>query len=617
MNMSQPTRRLHNARWRIDIIEQWTMMAKTKLESVHGASAAAGMGRRRRMRRPALRAAWLMMAVVSPPTAVEAAAATAFVSGGAAHERARRAASVKQVLSPQLCQQAHGEGGDTVDPEVPLYVDQTEVSAASHHRQPLLMGANSLDESFEKSRISLLSDNVAPNGSADAKRINVAIVSRGSAFASLAVDCEAWDEGGVSSPLERVPGCVAAVNIRTALIGPRGRDGVRVDGNADALLSQGLLALLAEALAGPSEGGSKGEGANVVSVVTADQILELNPSSVAERLGLRSVLSPGRNDGLASMTKVVQAQIRLLLGEASEEEALGAMPSLSSERGQRPTVAMLLSGGVDSSVALNLLVREGYDVTAFYLKIWLEDELAHLGQCPWEDDYNICREVCEQAGVPLESISLQNQYKESVISYTVGEAGKGRTPNPDVMCNSRVKFGCFYDEIDGRGFDYVASGHYARLEEIRMNDDESAENAGKKGPKKTMRLLRAPDPIKDQTYFLCALTQDQLRRVKFPIGRYLKSEVRELAQQFNLPNRNRPDSQGLCFLGKVKFDEFMEAYLGTNPGDIVDAAGGRVIGRHNGLWYHTVGQRKGIGKVLNPIESSRGPWYIVAKDRKL
>ena len=113
-------------------------MAKTKLESVHGASAAAGMGRRRRMRRPALRAAWLMMAVVSPPTAVEAAAATAFVSGGAAHERARRAASVKQVLSPQLCQQAHGEGGDTVDPEVPLYVDQAEVSAASHHRQPLL-----------------------------------------------------------------------------------------------------------------------------------------------------------------------------------------------------------------------------------------------------------------------------------------------------------------------------------------------------------------------------------------------------------------------------------------------------------------------------------------------
>ena len=131
-----------------------------------------------------------------------------------------------------------------------------------------------------------------------------------------------------------------------------------------------------------------------------------------------------------------------------------------------------------------------------------------------------------------------------------------------------------------------------------------------------MHLLRAPDPVKDQTYFLCALTQEQLSKVKFPIGSFLKSEVRDLAQQFQLPNRNRPDSQGLCFLGKVKFDEFINAYLGTNPGDIVDATTGRVIGRHNGLWYHTVGQRKGIGKVLNPKETAKGPWYIVAKDQE-
>jgi tRNA-specific 2-thiouridylase len=168
------------------------------------------------------------------------------------------------------------------------------------------------------------------------------------------------------------------------------------------------------------------------------------------------------------------------------------------------------------------------------------------------------------------------------------------------MCNSRVKFGCFYDAIEGRGFDYVASGHYAQL----VVDDKT-------GLKK---LLRAPDPVKDQSYFLCALTQEQLQKVIFPIGHLQKSEVRELAQEFDLPNKNRPDSQGLCFLGKVKFDEFLGAYLGERPGKILDAATGEQIGRHRGVWYHTVGQRKGIGKVLDPKATSRGPWYVVSKD---
>jgi tRNA-specific 2-thiouridylase len=167
------------------------------------------------------------------------------------------------------------------------------------------------------------------------------------------------------------------------------------------------------------------------------------------------------------------------------------------------------------------------------------------------------------------------------------------------MCNSRVKFGCFYNAIEGRGFDYVASGHYAQL--------ATDENGVK-------RLLRAPDPVKDQSYFLCSLTQDQLDRVLFPIGEYEKTQVRELAQEFDLPNKHRPDSQGLCFLGKVKFDEFLAAYLGERPGDVVDARTGDVLGRHRGVWYHTVGQRKGIGKVLNPKATSRGPWYVVAKD---
>jgi tRNA-specific 2-thiouridylase len=147
-------------------------------------------------------------------------------------------------------------------------------------------------------------------------------------------------------------------------------------------------------------------------------------------------------------------------------------------------------------------------------------------------------------------------------------------------------------------FDYIASGHYAQLER-------------KDG---VARLFRAPDPVKDQSYFLCALQQSQLQRLLFPIGHLEKSEVRQLANEFELPNRNRPDSQGLCFLGKVKFRDFLELHLGQAKGDIVDAFTGETIGRHDGVWYHTVGQRKGIGKSLYPLATARGPWYVVAKD---
>jgi tRNA-specific 2-thiouridylase len=420
------------------------------------------------------------------------------------------------------------------------------------------------------------------------------------------------DRGILGSPVERVPGCVANVKVRTLLVPIGGDDDcasyrVLLDGESDAVVSRGLLSVLRQAL----------------SSMDVQSVLDVDPWTVADQLGLRSVLSKGRNDGLASMMTVVQNQIRSLLGmmenntqnqslsEMAENsvimtnQSLSLLPNQSVGVGNKPkpTVAMLLSGGVDSSVALNLLVRQGYNVTAFYLKIWLEDELAHLGQCPWEDDYKVCTQVCQQAGVPLESISLQNEYKEKVISYTIHEAKKGRTPNPDIMCNSRVKFGCFYDAISQRDFDHVATGHYAQLEEIQHSDGTVER-----------KLLRAPDPIKDQSYFLAALTQEQLSKVLFPIGQFEKSRVRELAKEYDLPNKNRPDSQGLCFLGKVKFDEFLSEYLGTEPGNIVDAETNDIIGRHNGIWYHTVGQRKGLGKVLDPIATSRGPWYVVAKD---
>ncbi len=217
-------------------------------------------------------------------------------------------------------------------------------------------------------------------------------------------------------------------------------------------------------------------------------------------------------------------------------------------------IAVLLSGGVDSSVALRLLKDAGHDITAFYLKIWLQDEYSFLGECPWEEDLRFARGVCEQADVPLNVISLQTEYWDSVVSYTISEIKEGRTPNPDMFCNSLIKFGQFYDKIDD-SFEKVASGHYAKVEEI---------NGG-------FQLRKSPDPVKDQTYFLAYLTQGQFSRALFPIGNYKKDEIRTLAEKYDLPNKVRKDSQGICFLGQIKFDEFIKHHLGIKTGNIINA----------------------------------------------
>ena len=254
-------------------------------------------------------------------------------------------------------------------------------------------------------------------------------------------------------------------------------------------------------------------------------------------------------------------------------------------------MAHLLSGGVDSSVALSLLKEAGHDVTAFYLKVWLEDELSYLGECPWEEDLEIAHTVCEKLGVPLEVRSLQKPYWDRVVCYTIEELQAGRTPSPDIFCNQRIKFGAFFDEID-ESFERVASGHYARLQ----RDDDGS-----------VRLRKGVDPVKDQTYFLSHLFQSQVRRAMFPIGDLTKEQVRALAAQLDLPNQARRDSQGICFLGKIKYSEFVRHHLGEREGDIVERATGKVLGRHQGYWFHTVGQRQGLGL-------SHGPWYVHAKD---
>lgn len=259
-------------------------------------------------------------------------------------------------------------------------------------------------------------------------------------------------------------------------------------------------------------------------------------------------------------------------------------------------IAVLLSGGVDSSVALRLLHEQGHSVTAFYLKIWLEDELAFLGDCPWEDDLSYARAVCDQLGIELKVVSLQKEYWDHVVSYVVDEIKVGRTPNPDVFCNKRIKFGMFlsYLEREHAGhFDKIASGHYAQAV---SNGD-------------LVQLKQAPDVIKDQTYFLSYLDQVQLQKLTFPIGHLEKHEVRALAEQFDLPNKDRKDSQGICFLGKLKFSDFIKQYLGERQGQMIEAETGTVMGTHNGFWFYTIGQRQGLGL-------AGGPWYVVSKDPK-
>lgn len=253
-------------------------------------------------------------------------------------------------------------------------------------------------------------------------------------------------------------------------------------------------------------------------------------------------------------------------------------------------IAVLASGGVDSSVALKLLKDQGHELTAFYLKIWLEDELAFLGSCPWEEDLAYLRKICADLDIPLEIIPMQKEYWDEVVNYALAEVKAGRTPNSDMMCNAKVKFGKFYERIDA-SFEKVATGHYANVEE-------------KDG---LFFLKKAKDTFKDQTYFLAHLKQEQLERAIFPLGNFLKAEVRELAQKFNLPNQNRKDSQGICFLGKIKYTEFIKYHLGEQEGDFIEFETGRKIGKHHGYWYYTIGQRQGIGL-------SGGPWFVVQKD---
>ena len=253
-----------------------------------------------------------------------------------------------------------------------------------------------------------------------------------------------------------------------------------------------------------------------------------------------------------------------------------------------------LSGGVDSAVAAALLVEQGHEVAAGYMKNWINEE-GLPGDCPWQQDIEDARAVAKTLGIEFRVIDLIDSYRDRIVDYLIEGYRAGITPNPDVWCNREMKFGVFLDYALSQGFEQVATGHYARRR--TLTDGAPA-------------ILRGADPNKDQSYFLSLMTQRQAAHALFPTGEMLKPEVRAVARRFNLPVAEKKDSQGICFLGQVKMSDFLRHYVPDSPGDIVDVAG-RILGQHRGLHLHTLGQRKGHG-VASPREGMA--YVVVGKD---
>lgn len=259
-----------------------------------------------------------------------------------------------------------------------------------------------------------------------------------------------------------------------------------------------------------------------------------------------------------------------------------------NENIENKRIAVLLSGGVDSSVVVYELARRGLHPDCFYIKIGPEEE--EEWDCSSEEDLEMATAVAARYGCRLQVVDCHREYWDGVTRYTMDKVRAGYTPNPDVMCNRMIKFGAF-DEKMGHNYDLIATGHYAQTEMID----------GRKW------LVTSPDPVKDQTDFLAQIYDCQLRKAIFPIGHYMKEEVRGIAEREHLINAKRKDSQGICFLGKINYNDYIRRYLGENPGDVLELETGRKIGQHRGLWFHTIGQRHGLG-------FGGGPWYAVKKD---
>jgi len=288
-----------------------------------------------------------------------------------------------------------------------------------------------------------------------------------------------------------------------------------------------------------------------------------------------------------------------------------------------------LSGGVDSSVTAYLLKEQGYEVIGLFMKNWHDDSVTISNECPWLEDSNDAMLVAEKLGIPFQVVDLSEQYKERIVDYMFAEYEKGRTPNPDILCNREIKFDVFMDIALNLGADYVATGHYCRKSEEEINGE------------KVYKLLAGKDTNKDQSYFLCQLSQEQLTKALFPIGELTKPEVREIAKKADLITADKKDSQGLCFIGKVRLPDFLQQKLQPKEGVIVQIPGdseiyqrtipefksneerlafyaakyaysvadGNVVGKHQGAHYFTKGQRKGLA-----VGGTKEPLFVIETD---
>ena len=293
-------------------------------------------------------------------------------------------------------------------------------------------------------------------------------------------------------------------------------------------------------------------------------------------------------------------------------------------------VIVALSGGVDSSVAALILKKQGYHVIGIFMKNWYDESVTISNECPWLEDSNDALIISEKLGIPFQVIDLSKEYKKRIVDYMFREYKEGRTPNPDILCNKEIKFDVFLSKAESLGADYIATGHYCRKKE------------SKKGNKKIYKLIEGKDNTKDQSYFLCQLNQIQLSKVLFPIGDLKKTDVRKIAKENGLITANKKDSQGLCFVGKIKLPEFLQQKLKIKRGKIIKVSpdekifkkalknikdenylmksvqkykysesSGEMIGYHDGAHFFTIGQRKGL-----QVGGFKKPLFVIEKDVK-
>ena len=289
---------------------------------------------------------------------------------------------------------------------------------------------------------------------------------------------------------------------------------------------------------------------------------------------------------------------------------------------KKKRVVVGLSGGVDSSIAAYLLTQQDYEVIGLFMKNWHDESVTLSNECPWLEDSNDAMLVAEKLGIPFQTVDLSAEYKERIVDYMFDQYAAGRTPNPDILCNREIKFDVFLKIALSLGADYVATGHYCQKEIVYIEN------------KSTYRLISGVDGNKDQSYFLCQLTQNQLAKTLFPIGHLQKSEVRKIARELNLVTAEKKDSQGLCFIGKVSLPDFLKQQLQPNLGNIIQIAedfyygkdlpktltdksqkiryqakDGKIVGTHNGAHFFTIGQRKGLA-----VGGTPEPLFVIDTD---